>query len=103
MKEILTALALAYEPQVIPTTPDLMKAIINFQGSSIAVCKKENTPEEECITKASEKALEMRRKVDQVFEKNFADRLVSCQQEGATQGFQRMTQENVYKLTLKLA
>lgn len=45
----------------------------------------------------------MRKKVDEICEKHFPDRLVTCQQEGATQGFQKMVRENVYKLTLILA
>lgn len=103
MKEILLSVALAYTPTTIPLTPALQSSIGEFIGSSIAVCQKNNIDDDACADQANQKALEMRRKVDQVCEKNFADRLVSCQQEGATQGFQRMTQENVYKLTLKLA
>lgn len=103
MKEILTALALAYQPTPIPATPALQASIGEFIGSSIAVCQKNSIDDNACANDANQKALEMRKKVDQVCERHFADRLVSCQQEGATQGFQRMTQENVYKLTLRIA
>lgn len=102
-KGILTALALAYEPTIIPVTPDLKVSIEHFIGSSIAVCKKNNIDDDTCANEANQKALEMRKKVDEICEKHFSDRLVTCQQEGTTQGFQKMVRENIYKLSLRLA
>ncbi|HPG63725.1 MAG TPA: hypothetical protein PLE82_00070 [Saccharofermentans sp.] len=101
-KGILTALALAYEPTIIPVTPDLKVSIEHFIGSSIAVCKKNNIDEDTCADQANQKALMMRKSVDEICTKHFPDRLVSCQQTGATLGFQKMVQENVYKLSLRL-
>lgn len=69
----------------------------------MAVCSKNKIDDETCITEASQKALMMRKNVDEICEKHFPDRLVACQQTGATLGFQKMVRENVYKLSLRLA
>lgn len=84
MKEILLSVALAYQPTIIPVTPDLKVSIEHFIGSSVAVCKKNNIDDDTCAEEANQKALEMRKKVDEICEKHFPDRLVTCQQEGAT-------------------
>lgn len=102
MKEILLSVALAYQPTPIPATPALQSSIGEFIGSSIAVCQKNNIDEDTCADQANQKALMMRKKVDEICTKHFSDRLVACQQTGATLGFQKMVQENVYKLSLRL-
>lgn len=78
MKTLLIASLLASEP--VPVTPWLAESLDVWEKVTIALCKKENISDEDCLEWAKKELITIRQKVDAICEKHFQGRIVECTQ-----------------------